>query len=1062
MKAEDARRMQAIVFLFAALLLLPAFCGHTTEASDSPRKLAAHLLHTAGVKGGLAAHVGCGKGRMTAALHRQAGLVMHGLDRSETNVARARTYLKEQGLYGNVSVARWSGGSLPYAGGVLDLLIVENPDRVASQEILRVLAPGGVALVRTENGWNKRIKSRPEAIDEWPHYLHGPNNNAVSRDERVGPPQSTRWVTSFPHLRHHNYLSSISAMVSAGGRLFTIEDKGSRMSIDLPPEWRLVARGAFNGVALWEKPIESWVNTKHGFRSGPLEVNRRLVATRDRVFATLSYEGPVVALDAATGEEIRSYKGTDGVDEILLDSGTLYLTLSEPPTRRKKSPRRVMAVDANTGEILWENDTKAVENTVDQTLTVGQNRIFLHNDHAVVCLNRGNGEIVWQKEVPTVSRRPSWSAPTMVYYDGVIFCADRATDYPERWKKVKSVNNWMTRHGGPAEVRALSAETGKVLWTEKAAENFHAPVNVYVIDGLVWFGRSFTWWFGESPRPELKKTGEGWYKEDPLLGRDPHTGEVKRKIHAGEVFTDSHHHRCYRGKATERFILMGRTGVEFIDVEGDIHRQHHWIRGTCQYGILPANGLLYIPPHPCVCYIESKLNGFRAFSAEPVPEAQKDGDRIEKGEAYGSSPEKRTEDGDWPTYRSDAARSGFGTASLSRNMKKDWAARIGGRLSSPVAAHGKVFVSDIDEHTVHALDLRSGDRLWSFTAAGRIDSPPTYWQGRVYFGSADGCVYCVEAAEGRLVWRFRAAPHDRLIPAHGQFESAWPVPGSVLIKDGKLYCMAGRSSYIDGGMYFVKLDAVTGEPLLVKNKYSRDPETGRQPPERGWEFGNNALELPGLLQDVLSSRGDSLFLRQVQLSESGERIDGYDTHLFNPMGFLSDEWWHRAYTVYGKRYYSGPFVWPDAGKKWPCGRTLVFDEKYVYGFGRRSPRGPGNRGYRLYGVAKKDGQDGWKPSWETQIPVLAYAMALTNPRREDGKMVAQRLWAAGPPRQALRSQEAAAGEKGGSLLSVDPRTGEITSETALDAVPVQDGLCTADGKVVLTMQDGTIIALSGQ
>ena len=31
-------------------------------------------------------------------------------------------------------------------------------------------------------------------IDEWTHYLHGPDNNAVADDTRVGPPRYMQWV----------------------------------------------------------------------------------------------------------------------------------------------------------------------------------------------------------------------------------------------------------------------------------------------------------------------------------------------------------------------------------------------------------------------------------------------------------------------------------------------------------------------------------------------------------------------------------------------------------------------------------------------------------------------------------------------------------------------------------------------------------------------------------------------------------------------------------------------------------------------------------------------------
>ena len=41
------------------------------------------------------------------------------------------------------------------------------------------------------------------------------------------------------------------------------------------------------------------------------------------------------------------------------------------------------------------------------------------------------------------------------------------------------------------------------------------------------------------------------------------------------------------------------------------------------------------------------------------------------------------------------------------------------------------------------------------------------------------------------------------------------VAGSVLVKDGFVYVLAGRSAHVDGGIYFTKLDALTGEAACV-------------------------------------------------------------------------------------------------------------------------------------------------------------------------------------------------------------------------------------------------------
>ena len=79
-------------------------------------------------------------------------------------------------------------------------------------------------------------------------------------------------------------------------------------------------------------------------------------------------------------------------------------------------------------------------------------------------------------------------------------------------------------------------------------------------------------------------------------------------------------------------------------------------------------------------------------------------------------------------------------------------------LAAIVAAAGRVFVCREDQHAVYALGAENGERRWSFTAGGAVDSPPTIYGDAVIFGSADGYVYCLRASDGELAWRFRAGP----------------------------------------------------------------------------------------------------------------------------------------------------------------------------------------------------------------------------------------------------------------------------------------------------------------
>ena len=110
-----------------------------------------------------------------------------------------------------------------------------------------------------------------------------------------------------------------------------------------------------------------------------------------------------------------------------------------------------------------------------------------------------------------------------------------------------------------------------------------------------------------------------------IAGLDLLSGAVTREINPGHLYTGGHHVRCYRGKATDNYLLMSRTGIEFLDVRKKSWDVNHWVRGACLYGILPANGLVYAPQHPCACYIESKQYGLSALApaaATPLPRAK--------------------------------------------------------------------------------------------------------------------------------------------------------------------------------------------------------------------------------------------------------------------------------------------------------------------------------------------------------------------------------------------------------------------------------------------------------
>jgi len=1063
-----------------AVFLLTAAAGSGTEA---PATTAKSILDMADVRGGIIVHLGCGDGKLTAALYASQRYTVHGLESDPVSVSRARHHLRTKGIYGPVSVEQHSGSMLPYTDNLINLVVVEDAGRVSMDEVMRVLAPGGTACVRRDGQWESIVKPWPANIDQWSHFLHDASNNAVADDSLVRPPQSLQWLAPPLWLRSHETPSGIQAPVSAGGRLFYFFDEGLVGITDerLPDRWSLLCRDAFNGRLLWKRPLEAWgwrqwsLNRYQGkdwttMRSArtdvPNENQRRIVADNDRLYTTLAWQAPMSILDAATGNVIATIEGTEGTREILLSQGiALAYVRPESPEAdaRKTNSAAFVAVEGRTGRTVWKEPVGQIR---PLALAIDNGRIVYLSGKELVARELKTGRRIWKV-------RPKFTTP----------------------KTLLTVDDVVVMQGGKS-VAAHDAPDGKLLWQKTVPPIGGAEGDdLFVIDGLVWRGMLGV---DEVGKP-LRKSPHAM-----VIGWDLRSGQEKERVLVKNLRSPEHHHRCYRNKATGRYIISSYEGAEFLDLKGDDHSQNNWVRGACRNGMMPCNGMLYVPPNQCFCQPGSKLVGYTALKAEPGPaiEPIDDSERLEKGPAYGTvATSGAASDDDWPTFRHDAARSGATSARVPSRLAIEWKVALGGKLTAPVAAEGKLFIAQPDAHTVHALDMASGAVHWQFAANGRIDSPPTIYQGMVLFGSADGHVYCLRASDGRLIWRFLAAPVDRRIASFDQIESTWPVHGSVLLDRDIAYFTAGRSTYLDGGITVYGLEPTTGK-ILHKHLL-----TGPYPFEHGDR--DMAFFILGANSDVLVSEGGFLYMRQKKLTPDLEEVDvpvlsnkgaqDVGLHVFSTAGLLDDSWYNRTFWMYSKR-------WPGfqlANQAPKTGQLLVKDDEKTYAvrvFYRRNVHSlmffPGADGYLLFadlntnepqivGEAgarepvkwlpqsdfsrargnqiRKIESDAFEldkmigytraepPAWTRWLPVRIRAMV----------KVDQTLFVAGAPDLFDPNDPYAAFEarKGASLVAVSSTDGTKLSEMSLDSPPVFDGLIAAGGNLFVALRDGSIACL---
>jgi len=1005
------------------------------DAAEGPgRDLAKQILEAAAVDGGLIVHVGSGDGKLTAALRADNRYLVHGLDTDAAAVEKARANVRSAGLYGNVSIDRFDGTRLPYADNLVNLIVAEEPMQVPPEEVLRVLAPEGVAYVRKNQTWTKTVKPRPVDTDEWTHYLHDAGGNAVAHDARVGPPRYLQWTAGPRHTRSHEHIPGIYALVSCGGRIFYIVDEAPIDSIRQPPRWRLVARDAYNGVLLWKRPVESWFPHIVNWGQTPRQLQRKLIADGQRVYVTLGIHAPLVAVDAATGETLRVYENTRGTEEIICHRRTLLASVrsvteerieelarwvqltqqddspvftrdsAEPLVKRlrsveSKGQRAVAAIDADSGRVLWKKSGEDVAGLRILSLCADDGRVFYQKGGDVVCLDLKTG-------------RQQWSAsagPLRLVYDGNVVCAD-----------------------GRA-VAILSADSGKVRWTQPAS--LVSVRDAFIAGGSLWIG-------GFKPIEGKRSPAWGPYF---ATQRDLATGKILMHV---EPKNPSHHHRCYENKATDRYILGGRRGTEFIDLETGEVLWNSFARGVCRYGVMPAGGLLYTPSHACGCYVAAKLTGFNALAAERDEgsgvggQGRKTIERLQRGPAYTRDSNLKSEirnlksqspTTSWPTYRHDAQRSGCTPGPVPAELRRRWQVDLGGKLTSPTVAGGRVFVATPDDHRVAAIDADSGRTVWQFTTGGRVDSPPTLHKGRAIFGCRDGYVYSLRTSDGATAWRLQAARDDRRVVACGQLESVSPVHGSVLIRGDEMFLTAGRSSYLDGGIDLYRIAPATGKILSRTPIYSPDPDTGRQPPQSA------PAVMPGARSDILSADGSHVYLRDMVFDHHGNKRPQGEPHLFTLTDFLDDTWPHRSYWIFGKRC-SISTGCSGRDRNLISGRLLVFNESTIYGYARAKIHWS-NRledgAYRLF--ALKRGED--KMQWAKPASLQVRAMLLAG----------ETLFVAGP----------AAGASDGSatLVAVSAADGTELAQVRLDAPPVFDGMAAAGGRLYISLQNGQLVCM---
>ncbi|MCC5830689.1 MAG: PQQ-like beta-propeller repeat protein [Phycisphaeraceae bacterium] len=693
----------------------------------------------------------------------------------------------------------WDPSRLPFRDHSVNVLVVEatRAPNLDEREIRRVIAPGhGVALVLRDGEWRKFRKDRPAEMDIWLGWQRDARGHMGGDDKLVGPVNSYQFLAGPRTARFTPLVTERIAL------------------------WGGIARDPFSGVILRARNQHASL-----WRGGDFSDGRRLY-----LLSRIGRDGIVPVQDLLTGEAVpgglalgEDFKRNEGINycgrrwnQVHSDGERIYWT---------NGRHAVRAACTQTRERLWET---TFTQTVEQCASDGDIVVVMlteNNDHpirgmfdahtfnvavAVEGLDAATGQERWRNT--DVAGMPS---NFLGIGQGTAIASTYLVGPNKRERAQRPVSQQGAGYDQYAANRmvAIDAATGKSRWVRRDfsdIDDYNGRQSIAIQPGMaILVGEYHVNLF------------------DLASGRTLRTITV-----ATDGSTSGHGYEGQYHAVTPRWYFKS-TGAAALDGKNPpdlrghrLHSQRYDTRPT------PANGMLYTEPMLGTLHAHNTLSIAAAMiNREPSKPLDDNQRLLVRGRAEGvADPLLR----DWPTFRGDTRRNAWSSADAPAEPKLVWEARLDvatgpasartlqqgwrfnpnvpGPLTQPVADGQRVLVAAPDAHRLDCLRLSDGEVLWSAHFGGRISGPPTLAGEVAFVGAGDGTVSAIDLADGKVIWRFFAAPTDELILAHDQVESVYPVPSPTL-HDGRLYVTAGRVGALDHGVWIWVLDPRDGRVL---------------------------------------------------------------------------------------------------------------------------------------------------------------------------------------------------------------------------------------------------------
>ena len=167
----------------------------------------------------------------------------------------------------------------------------------------------------------------------------------------------------------------------------------------------------------------------------------------------------------------------------------------------------------------------------------------------------------------------------------------------------------------------------------------------------------------------------------------------------------------------------------------------------------------------------------------------------------------------WPMRGHDLSHTGYSTSTAPDTDSVIWSLTTGNWVtSSPAVVGGRVFVGSVDGR-IYCLDASTGKHIWNYTTGNDVCSSPAVAGGKVYVGSHDCRVYCLNASTGAQIWNYTTGLYV--------FSSPAVADGRVFVGsyDGRVYCLDASTGgrvwdYTTGGVVYSSPAVVEGRVFV--------------------------------------------------------------------------------------------------------------------------------------------------------------------------------------------------------------------------------------------------------